>query len=192
MLPNLDVETDVALAALGTTQLNASRLDRRPPVARRVDQRVRTPCTPWTVCDTSCTMTRQSPTAVLVSLACLGLPLAMGCGNDDGPSCDSLSQRAYDEATAIRETADRTCSNSSDCTLSGYYLSCFDVCGSPVAVASSALASLEADLGAVERTHCASFWNEGCEVLHPPCVGPGGTASLVCRDSQCALEYGPP
>jgi hypothetical protein len=148
---------------------------------------------PWTPCDTVCIMTRQSPTALLVSFACVGLVLATRCDNgDDGPSCDSLSQRAYDEVEAASERVDRACSNSSDCTLSGYYVRCFDVCGSPVAVAISALSSFEAELVAIEGTYCAPFWNEGCQLIHPPCGATASNRSLVCRDGQCALEYGPP
>jgi hypothetical protein len=135
---------------------------------------------------------RRSTTSLALLFTLLALESLLQCGNDDtGPSCDDLSQRAYDAAAAAAQNANRDCSADSDCILAEFTLRCLANCDALTTVASSALSSLHADLKQADATYCKPFASMRCPLIPPPCDVPDRTRSLLCRDGQCTLEYGP-
>jgi hypothetical protein len=125
---------------------------------------------------------------------CVTLAL-VHCGSDDGASaaqCQEWSNQASIERRAAQDDADRACSADTDCELFYYGVRCFEDCGYSSAVASSATPALEAAIHEIDESICGRFEDAACTgPIPPPCVGPTGAPSAVCRSGQCTVEITP-
>jgi len=141
-------------------------------------------------------MKRSSLTLNLMFV--VGLCGALGlvrCGGDADASvaqCEDWSRQASLGRGAAQDDAGRDCSVDADCEIVDHALRCFADCGSPSAVASSAVPALDAALRTIDEDNCDRFEAATCPgPIIPPCEPLDGAPSAVCRSGQCTLEYTP-
>jgi hypothetical protein len=136
-------------------------------------------------------MSRPSRVVARLIAVTLLTPLALArCGGDEGTSaaqCDEWSGQASTGRRAAQDEAGRDCSADADCEIVDYGLRCFEDCGYPSAVASSAIAELEAAIEVIDANNCDRFEAARCPPpIIPPCV-PFDAPTAICRDGQCTL-----
>jgi hypothetical protein len=126
------------------------------------------------------------PAALAVLTACLR------CGGDADPvSCRDLGNQASLARQDIQDNGDRRCAEDTDCVVVSYGVRCFEDCGVEAAVASSAVASVEAGVEAAEERYCGRFDALNCPPPIPPPCDASDAPRAACQDGQCQLVYMP-
>ena len=138
---------------------------------------------------------RGAEYAPLMRALSLVLPAAViaACGGNtttpadaNGASSTTPTKVCSDLATSARSTVEKAiaandaCKQDADCIDVALSASCFDSCGR--AVNASGKAAVDAARAKADAEHCATFKQEGCKLIVPPCVPPSPPA---CVEGHC-------
>jgi hypothetical protein len=133
----------------------------------------------------------SSPTLLrILSLAFAASLLSAACASahdTDSQSTTSAGTASCEErrSTAMNDVqaaidANRQCATDADCTTIAFATNCFDACSR--AVSTSGKQAIEASIQKANETVCATYKQDGCSFIVPPCVPP---TAPVCKQSFC-------
>ena len=89
----------------------------------------------------------------------------------DADECTVIQRRVATQiADVAHSSASRSCSSDQDCVTIALGASCFDSCTR--SVSRSGAASVAAAIDHADAGECAAFVDQGCQLIHPPCLPP--------------------
>lgn len=119
----------------------------------------------------------------------LGVPFLGGLHCGQRQSCSAVWSELTNALDGVQESADRTCSQDSDCALLDFGVSCLPECNvRKGAVAASSVAASQAAVDAIDGKYCGEFGDQHC-ALPVSCATLTATLTAFCKGSQCELMF---